>query len=125
MEQDIHLHHPPATAAGEFRLSLTPAAINAARGLLQRRGAEGSALRASVTGGGCSGLQYNLVLDTSQRSGDLLVECDGVRVFVDPRSAAYLNGVTIDYVNALHGAGFKFINPNANRTCGCGSSFSV
>jgi iron-sulfur cluster assembly accessory protein len=124
MQQHLHLDIPPH-AAGDFRLELTPGAIEMARSLMQRRGLADGALRVSVSGGGCSGFQYGLAVDEQQRPDDLVIDYAGVRVFVDPQSAAYLNGVTIDYVDALHGAGFKFINPNANRTCGCGSSFSV
>lgn len=125
MEQHVHLSDAPHAVGGEFHLELTDGAIEMARSLMQRRGLAGGALRVSVSGGGCSGFQYGLAVDEQQRPDDLIVERDGVRVLVDPESATYLNGVTIDYVNALHGAGFKFTNPKANRTCGCGSSFSV
>ena len=125
MEQHIHLNEIPPAVDGEFHLDLTDLAVAMAIKMMQRQGLDGGALRVSVSGGGCSGFQYSLGLDDKQRPDDLVLEQGGVRVFVDPASASYLNGVTIDYVNALHGAGFKFVNPNAGRTCGCGSSFGL
>lgn len=83
------------------------------------------ALRVSVVGGGCSGFQYNLNFDDEVRPEDTVLDQGGVRVLVDATSAQYLQGTTIDYVSGLHGAGFKFLNPKAERTCGCGSSFSA
>ena len=86
---------------------------------------DGHGLRIGVTGGGCSGLQY--LLDFARDPGDLdfFEEQHGVRVFIDPFSAAHLAGTTIDYVDSLQGSGFKFDNPNIVRSCGCGSSFST
>ena len=91
----------------------------------QREKLEDAALRISVVDGGCSGLQYNLSFDREVREDDRLVEESGVRIVIDPQSAQYIQGTVLDYVNALTGAGFKFVNPNAERTCGCGTSFSV
>ena len=82
-------------------------------------------LRVAVMGGGCSGFQYALDFDQEPRETDTVFEVDGLRVFVDPVSARYLDGVTIDYVFGMNGAGFKFHNPRATGTCGCGSSFAV
>jgi iron-sulfur cluster assembly accessory protein len=124
MEQHIHLNDAPPAIDGEFRLDLTDVAVEMAAKMMQRQGLRDGGLRVSVSGGGCSGFQYNLGFD-QQKPDDIVLEQGGVRVFVDPTSASYLNGVTIDYVQALHGAGFKFVNPNANRTCGCGTSFGV
>jgi len=105
---------------------LSPTAIGRVKVLLQREGRPAEAgLRVSVVGGGCSGLQYSLGLEDRPNEDDTIYEYDGVRVFVDPTSAPYLSGTKVDYVDGLHGAGFKFLNPNADRTCGCGSSFSV
>lgn len=115
---------PPA-APGHFQLTLTQLAVTKARALLARDSRSGVALRVSVDGGGCSGLSYNLTFDDSRREDDLHLEQDGVPIVVDAESARYLQGITIDYVDALTGAGFKFDNPNAERTCGCGSSFAV
>lgn len=84
-----------------------------------------SGLRVSVTGGGCSGFQYGMALETEAREEDTVVECGNVKVFVDPQSMPLLNGVTIDFMDGLEGSGFKFENPNATNSCGCGSSFSA
>lgn len=93
------------------------------------RGQEGMdpsfGLRVAVMGGGCSGFQYALDFEQEARSTDAVFEVDGLTVFVDPVSARYLEGVTIDYVFGMQGAGFKFNNPKATGTCGCGSSFAV
>ena len=83
------------------------------------------ALRMKVVGGGCSGLQYQLMFDDSQRDDDAIVESDGVIVRVDEKSALYLVGTTLDYVDSLMESGFKIENPNATNTCGCGSSFGA
>jgi iron-sulfur cluster assembly protein len=82
-------------------------------------------LRVRVIPGGCSGFQYDLALDEAPESGDTVLEISGIRVFVDPLSQRYLNGVEIDYVRSVMGSGFIFRNPNARGTCGCGSSFTV
>jgi iron-sulfur cluster assembly accessory protein len=106
-------------------LTLTESAAEMAKAAMQREGLKDVGLRVSVVGGGCSGFQYSLNFDQTPRPDDAVFEQNGVRMFVDSTSAQYLQGVTIDYVSGLHGAGFKFINPNASRTCGCGSSFSA
>jgi iron-sulfur cluster insertion protein len=82
-------------------------------------------LRVAVTGGGCSGFQYNFALDDSRTDDDLVIEKDGVTVLVDPMSLDFLKGAEIDYVDDLIGAAFKIHNPNATSSCGCGTSFSV
>jgi iron-sulfur cluster assembly protein len=82
-------------------------------------------LRVRVIPGGCSGFQYDLALDEAPDQGDQVLETGGIRVFVDPMSLRYLNGVEIDYVRSVMGAGFTFRNPNATGGCGCGSSFTV
>jgi len=102
----------------------TPAAVDAVRKALKEEGEEGDFLRVSVVGGGCSGYQYGLDFDKEERMGDLALEFDGVKVVVDPISVGYLKGTVVDYVSGLNGTGFQFKNPNAKRTCGCGSSFS-
>jgi iron-sulfur cluster assembly accessory protein len=102
---------------------LTPSAISAVRDAIKAEGQEGDGLRVAVIGGGCSGYQYNLDFDQEVRMGDLELDFDGVKILVDQVSAGLLNGTVIDYVSGLNGTGFKFNNPNANRTCGCGSSF--
>ena len=82
-------------------------------------------LRVSVKGGGCSGLMYDLALDPERRDGDTVVEQDGVRVVIDPKSKIFLAGMTLDYTSGLNGRGFVFSNPNATGTCGCGESFTA
>ncbi len=110
----------------EAPVKLTAKAAEQARLVLEREGiANTGYLRVGVVGGGCSGMQYSLKLDREAKAGDLVFEDQGVRIVIDEGSLPYLRGTTIDYVAGLHGAGFKFVNPNASRTCGCGSSFSV
>lgn len=116
---------PEAGNTTEPILTITEPAAVAAKAAMQREGLTESALRVSVLGGGCSGFQYNLGFDTDARPDDVTIEQHGVRILVDAASLQYVQGTTIDYVSSLHGAGFKFINPNAARTCGCGSSFSA
>jgi iron-sulfur cluster assembly accessory protein len=106
-------------------VTLTPVAVEQTKLALQRRGLNGGVLRVGVTGGGCSGFQYSLSVEPQSKPGDVVVEQDGVRIAVDAEALPYLKGTLIDYVQGLHSAGFKFVNPNAARTCGCGSSFSV
>lgn len=119
-----HENHDVSGGTEPIRLSAT--AIARVKVLLQReKRSDPAGLRVSVVGGGCSGLQYSLELDDAPREDDAVYDYEGVRVFVDPTSAPYLSGMSVDYVDGLHGAGFKFTNPNADRTCGCGSSFSV
>jgi iron-sulfur cluster assembly accessory protein len=125
MERELQIQDLPVLESAEFNLELTDLAAERAAAMMHQRGLAAGALRVTVSGGGCSGYQYSLGFDDQQRAGDIVLDCRGVRVVVDRGSAALLNGVVIDYVNALHGAGFKFVNPNASRTCGCGTSFSV
>jgi iron-sulfur cluster assembly accessory protein len=107
-------------------LSLTPNAVEAVRRTRAQEGLpDGRALRVSVVGGGCSGFSYQLNFDEQAQAGDVTIEYEGVRVVVDPTSAQYLAGTEIDFVTSLHGGGFKFSNPKAGHTCGCGSSFSA
>ena len=82
-------------------------------------------LRIAVRGGGCSGFEYALDFEKEPRENDWVYEQSGLRIFVDPVSARYLEGTNIDYVLGMAGAGFKFNNPKAAGTCGCGSSFAV
>ncbi len=104
---------------------LTPRAIAAVRKMHQKEGLGAEqGLRIAVVGGGCSGFQYSLNFDV-RKDGDLVTELDGINVFVDEISLPYIAGITLDYVEGLHNAGFRFDNPRATRTCGCGSSFSV
>jgi iron-sulfur cluster assembly accessory protein len=92
---------------------------------MARENLAGYGVRVGVVGGGCSGFQYSMDFENAEREGDTVVEREGVKLYVDAMSAMYLQGVTIDYVVGLQGAGFKFVNPNAKNTCGCGQSFST
>ncbi len=82
-------------------------------------------LRVGVKGGGCSGMSYTLGFDGTRKESDLILDADGVNIFIDPKSMFYLMGITLDFSDGLMGRGFTFNNPNATRTCGCGSSFGV
>jgi iron-sulfur cluster assembly accessory protein len=107
-------------------VTLTPKAVEMVKQLRTREGLpEAHALRVSVVGGGCSGFSYQLGFDEQAQEGDQVLEYDGVRVLVDATSAQYLSGTEIDFVSSLHGGGFRFSNPKASHTCGCGSSFSA
>lgn len=86
---------------------------------------EGLFIRVGVTGGGCSGLMYNLEFDNEKKEGDQEFEDNGVKVVVDKKSFLYLIGTELDFSGGLNGKGFVFVNPNASRTCGCGESFSL
>jgi iron-sulfur cluster assembly accessory protein len=88
-------------------------------------GPETGGLRVSVQPGGCSGFKYGLLIEDAPAEDDVILTHDGFKVFVDPFSAQYLSGVTIDYVSSFQGSGFTFKNPNATGGCGCGSSFSA
>lgn len=113
-------------AATEATIELTPAAVDMVRKTRTKEGfGEEHALRVAVVGGGCSGFSYQLDFDDTAQDGDLVVRYDDVTVRIDPTSAQYLKGMRIDFVSSLHGGGFKFLNPNATNTCGCGSSFSA
>ena len=82
-------------------------------------------LRLGITGGGCSGLSYNIRFDSQPRERDRIYQFDDVRVFVDPKSFIYLHGMILDYEETLMRQGFNFVNPNSTKSCGCGSSFSA
>ena len=116
----------PAFRVGDERLvKLTPAAGRKVSGLLQKQGRPAGVLRVAVVGGGCSGLQYKMDLQDAPANRDILVESAGVKVVVDPKSALYVTGSELDYVNALTDGGFKVHNPNAATSCSCGESFSA
>ena len=107
-------------------VSLTPTAAEKIRELMAEDPAgTGSVLRVAIQGGGCSGFQYGLGFDDGPVEGDEVMELEGVQVVVDPYSAPYLRGATIDFLNGLQESGFKIDNPNAQASCGCGHSFTV
>ena len=105
-------------------LQLTETAVSQVKRLIEGQGNTELKLRVGVKGGGCSGMSYTLALDTKQKEGDEAFSFDDVTVLVDMKSYLFLNGTTLDYVEDVMGGGFKFENPNAERSCGCGSSFS-
>lgn len=115
----------PQTEAGSPRalITATDAAIAELKRLLAQE-AEADGIRLGVKGGGCSGLSYLLEFSQS-REGDNVMEQDGVRFYLDRKSAIYLKGIVLDFKEGLSGKGFVFQNPNASSTCGCGESFSV
>jgi iron-sulfur cluster assembly protein len=104
-------------------ITLTPAAAQAVRELIEKRNVPDYALRVFISGGGCSGFQYGMALENNIRPQDLTWEFDGVKVVVDEISIDYLRGASIDFVEGVMGSGFKIENPNAVASCGCGSSF--
>lgn len=104
-----------AAAATEVRKFMAQENVDPARG----------GLRVSVQPGGCSGFKYGLLIEDDAADDDVVVEQEGYKVFIDPFSAQYLSGVTIDYVSSMQGSGFTFKNPNATGGCGCGSSFTA
>ena len=112
-----------ATVGG---VQVTERAIKHIRVAMAKEGIapEVGGLRLGVMGGGCSGLSYSIKFDTRPRERDRVFDFDGVRIFVDPKSFLYLQGMTLDYEETLMRQGFNFINPNSTRSCGCGSSFS-
>ena len=103
-------------------ITLTEFAAKKIKTLLDEK--EETGVRAGVQGGGCSGFTYQLKFD-NQKEDDRVIVSEGVRLYIDPKSYLYLMGTQIDFVDELNQAGFKFVNPNAKRTCGCGESFSV
>lgn len=122
---DISLNMVTEPTVEETTLKVTPSAVKEAKRLIAVQGVAGAVVRIGVQGGGCSGLSYNLNFDTKVSEYDEVIEADGVKFVVDAKSALFLKGTTLDYVSALMGGGFKFVNPNAKSTCGCGESFSA
>jgi iron-sulfur cluster assembly protein/iron-sulfur cluster insertion protein len=105
-------------------ITLTDAAATKVKDLIEAEGEPDLALRVAVRPGGCSGFSYEMFFDTDVAADDALTDLDGVRVVVDAASVELLQGATLDYKDGLQGAGFAIENPNAQRSCGCGKSFS-
>lgn len=115
-----------AVRVGDERLiKVTPNAARKVSALLEKQGRPGGVLRVAVVGGGCSGLQYEMDLQDQPAGRDILVESNGIKVVVDPKSALYVAGSELDFVDALLEGGFKIQNPNAASSCSCGKSFSA
>jgi iron-sulfur cluster assembly accessory protein len=111
----------------EVVMTITPVAGTEVKRFMADEGVDPAVggLRVSVQPGGCSGFKYGLLIEDQPAEDDFVVEQAGIRVFIDPFSAQYLSGVTIDYVSSMQGSGFTFKNPNATGGCGCGSSFTA
>ena len=106
-------------------LTITEKAAENVKKILQEKGAENGALRVFVAGGGCSGYQYGMALAQDAEEDDFVIEQDGVRLLIDPESAPLLKGAEIDYVDDIMKSGFTIFNPNAVKSCACGSSFDT
>lgn len=116
----------PVAPQPETPVLMTPKAVEMVKITRDQEGIDSShGLRIAVRGGGCSGFEYALDFENEARDNDWIYEQSGLTVYVDAVSARYLEGTTIDYVMGMAGAGFKFNNPQARGTCGCGSSFTV
>jgi iron-sulfur cluster assembly protein len=124
---DTEVLNADNTSPNAKSVQVTERALTRIRSAMEKEGIspEQGGLRLGVQGGGCSGLSYNIRFDTQPRERDRVFTFGGVRVFVDPKSFIYLSGMILDYENTLMKQGFNFINPNASRSCGCGSSFSA
>ena len=111
----------------EVMVTVTPGACTEVKKFMEQEGVDPAkgGLRVSVQPGGCSGFKYGLLIEDEAAEDDMILDQEGWRVFVDPFSAQYINGVVIDYVSSMQGSGFTFKNPNATGGCGCGSSFSA
>lgn len=115
------------STTSDIELTVTPNAAVEVKKFMEAEGVAGDqgGLRVSVQPGGCSGFKYGLLIEDQAADDDFVVDATGFRMFVDPFSAQYLSGVTIDYVSSMQGSGFTFKNPNATGGCGCGSSFTA
>jgi len=109
----------------EKPVNLTPKAIAKVKEIMAQQNPTPAGLRLGVVGGGCSGFSYSMAFENAAGMMDKVYDFDGLKVFVDATSLMYLKGASIDYLETLEGAGFKFDNPNVKSTCGCGSSFNV
>lgn len=106
-------------------ITVTETAVREIRRVLDNQQKPEWGIRVAVQGGGCSGMSYKMDPDEKPAEKDQVFEYDGVKVFCDPKSYLFLNGLILDYSTDLMGGGFKFVNPNATKTCGCGQSFAA
>ena len=116
---------PATQATSAHPVMLSEAAVKQVKEVIKAQGFEGYYFSIRVVPAGCSGLGYDLNLVKETKAGDLTWEQDGVKIATDALSSKYLGGTTVDYVTSVTGAGFKFENPNAKSSCGCGTSFST
>ncbi len=114
----------PAESAPK-QIQVTPKAVERIRQAFAREGVSGGGLRLGVLGGGCSGLSYQFRYAPEPRPRDHIFQFEDVRVFVDPKSMVFLDGMTLDWQDSLMQSGFVFQNPHAKKSCGCGTSFSA
>jgi iron-sulfur cluster assembly protein len=115
-QSPVHAHSPTVI--------VTPKAVDKIREAFKKQGVVGG-LRLGVLGGGCSGLSYQFKFDPKPRPTDKVMAFDDVQVFIDPKSLVFLDGMTLDWKDSLIHSGFVFENPNAKKSCGCGTSFSA
>ena len=105
-------------------LNLTEAAIAKVKSMMEREGKAGYGLRVGVVTGGCAGLSYDMRFQKSPYDNDVVLEQNGLQIFINPESVSFLKGIQVDYVDTLKESGFQYRNPNAKSSCGCGTSFS-
>ena len=115
----------PQETTKKLPIILTPKAVEKVKEIMGQQNPVPAGLRVGVVGGGCSGFSYSMSFENAAGMMDKVFDFDGLKVYVDATSVMYLNGCTVDYLETLEGAGFKFDNPNVKSTCGCGSSFNV
>ena len=116
----------PTTPAIESKpILFSETAVNKVKEIMAQQNPVPAGLRVGVVGGGCSGFSYSMSFENGAGMMDKTFDFEGLKVYVDATSLMYLKGVTVDYIETLEGAGFKFDNPNVKSTCGCGSSFNV
>jgi len=121
------LEQPPATTVppSAQTISVTPKALDHVRRAFAKQGVSGGGLRLGVLGGGCSGLSYQFKYDPKPRATDHVFRFEDIEVYVDPKSMVFLSGMTLDWKDSLVQSGFVFDNPHAQKSCGCGTSFSA
>lgn len=124
MAEQQELKEKSPTNVSEALINISPSAVTEVKRLMSQEQKEDAFLRLGVSTGGCSGMSYSMAIDDKPTDLDREFEFDGLKVRVDLKALMYLKGTHLDYENGLMGGGFKFSNPNAKRSCGCGSSFT-
>ena len=125
MQGEIDISQIDAESTIATGINMTEDAAKYLNDLMAKDGKAGFGLQVGVKGGGCSGLQYELTFENEPAVGSKVYESSGLKIYVDLKSYFYLRGLTLDYSGGLNGKGFVFMNPNASKTCGCGSSFAA